>query len=163
MYRRPTSPDEFASPPGWLDVAERSNNAAEFTAPHDATTSDAPRGASRRFARLQPPQRLFRRRRSTADAPACSSTTSRSGAPSLHQHSTTAHRPSSAPCREKSCTWRRVGSLPVRPGESARAAAERDGGPAHGGRRRSPPSAMSAGSAQTERVHGQAPWDRRPD
>src|SRR5712671_4681861 len=42
MYRRPTSPDEFASPPGWLDVAERSSNAAEFTAPHDATTSDAP-------------------------------------------------------------------------------------------------------------------------
>jgi hypothetical protein len=41
-------------------------------------------------------------------------------------------------------------------------AAERDGGPAHAARRRSPPFAMSAGSAQTERVHAQAPWDRPP-
>src|SRR5690349_7490198 len=41
MYRRPTSPEEFASPCGCAEVADRSNNAAEFTAPHDATTSDA--------------------------------------------------------------------------------------------------------------------------
>src|ERR1700748_1754586 len=42
MYRRPTSPEEFARPCGCAEVANRSNNAAEFTAPHDATTNDAP-------------------------------------------------------------------------------------------------------------------------
>src|SRR6476619_1739608 len=42
MYRRPTSPDEFASPPGCAAVADRSSSAAEFTAPHEAITSDAP-------------------------------------------------------------------------------------------------------------------------
>src|SRR5689334_23670839 len=42
MYRRPTSPEEFARPCGCAAVADRSNNAAEFTAPHDTTTSDAP-------------------------------------------------------------------------------------------------------------------------
>src|SRR5688572_19603860 len=42
MYRRPTSPDEFARPSGCTVFAERRNSAAELTAPHDTTNSDAP-------------------------------------------------------------------------------------------------------------------------
>src|SRR6266545_7798459 len=41
MYRRPTSPDEFASPRGCLSFFDRSSSAAEFTAPHETTTSEA--------------------------------------------------------------------------------------------------------------------------
>ena len=41
MYRLPTSPEEFARPSGCAAFAERSSSAAELTAPHDTTNSDA--------------------------------------------------------------------------------------------------------------------------
>ena len=39
MYRRPTCPDEFASPFGCRSVAERSSSAAELTAPQETMHS----------------------------------------------------------------------------------------------------------------------------
>src|SRR3972149_4834849 len=38
MYRRPTRPDEFASPLGCAPFAEHRSSAAELIAPHDTTT-----------------------------------------------------------------------------------------------------------------------------
>jgi hypothetical protein len=41
MYRFPTSPEEFARPSGCATSADRRSSAAEFTAPHDTTNTDA--------------------------------------------------------------------------------------------------------------------------
>ena len=117
--------------------------------------------ASRRFARLRRPQSF---------CPLASVSNRRArafvhnvtfGCAIASSRSTTAHRPSSAACRETSCTSRRADSRPVRPVESTRAAAERDGDPARAARRRSPPFARVRNRRKrkrsTRRLRGSSP------